>query len=194
MPADLDALCRICGGISPAERQAITRVADEFFPVNGDGSRHNGRADQELNGYATQADTNRRIAAEREAKRKEREALNGSLNDSLPVGSTNDQPKLEVRSQKLEVTKPEKSKTLGSSDKTLSPEEVEIFLTLNDKTEYPVSKALVAEWGQLYPAVDVPQTLREIKGWFIANPSKRKTRSGILRCINTWLSKEQNKG
>lgn len=107
LPADLESLCRICRAQTDLERKAVKSVADQFFPLNGDGTRHNKRADEELVAYAKQADTNRQIAAEREAKRKEHESLNGSLDESFNEAGTNDQPKPEVRSQKLEVTKPE---------------------------------------------------------------------------------------
>lgn len=69
-----------------------------------------------------------------------------------------------------------------------------ICLMLNDKTEYPVYPEQVREWAALYPAVNVEQELRNMKGWCTANPSKRKTGSGILRFITSWLAKEQNKG
>ena len=68
-----------------------------------------------------------------------------------------------------------------------------ITLTLNDKTEYPVTEEQVEEWTKLYPAVDVMQELRKMKGWLDANPSRRKTKKGILRFINSWLSKEQDR-
>jgi hypothetical protein len=69
-----------------------------------------------------------------------------------------------------------------------------ITITLNDKSEYPVYEEQVHEWAALYPAVDVIQQLREIRGWNISNPQKRKTKSGILRHITSWLAREQNKG
>jgi hypothetical protein len=69
-----------------------------------------------------------------------------------------------------------------------------ITLTLNDKTEYPVTEEQVEKWATLYPAVDVMQELRKMKGWLDANPSKRKTKNGILRFVNNWLSKEQDRG
>lgn len=69
-----------------------------------------------------------------------------------------------------------------------------ICLPLNDKTEYPVYPDQVREWAALYPAVNVEQELRNMVGWCKANPSKRKTASGILRFITTWLAREQNKG
>lgn len=69
-----------------------------------------------------------------------------------------------------------------------------ICLLLNDKTEYPVYSSQVREWAALYQAVNVEQELRNMVGWCKANPSKRKTASGILRFITSWLAREQNKG
>ena len=70
---------------------------------------------------------------------------------------------------------------------------VVISILLNDKTEYPVTEVDVVGWQELYPAVDVMQELRKMKGWADANPSKRKTKSGIKRFINAWLAKEQDR-
>lgn len=69
-----------------------------------------------------------------------------------------------------------------------------VELPLNDGDSYPVTQAQVAEWGSLYPAVDVMQQLRAMKGWLNANPAKRKTKRGILRFVNAWLSREQDRG
>ena len=68
-----------------------------------------------------------------------------------------------------------------------------ITILLNDKTEYQITEDDVLKWKELYQAVDVMQELRKMKGWADANPSKRKTRNGIKRFINGWLSKEQDK-
>ena len=69
-----------------------------------------------------------------------------------------------------------------------------ITLLLNDKTDYPVFQSQVDKWLELYPAVDVMQELRNMVGWIDANPSQRKTKSGIMRFINRWLTKAQNQG
>lgn len=75
------------------------------------------------------------------------------------------------------------------------PEEPPVILfTLNDGTEYPVSQGQCREWEGLYPAVDVMQQLRSMKGWLDANPKRRKTKNGITRFVNGWLAKEQNRG
>ena len=67
------------------------------------------------------------------------------------------------------------------------------LLPLNDGSEYGVSEEQVREFADLYPAVDVPAQLRAMRGWLIANPANRKTKSGVLRFVNRWLGQEQNK-
>ena len=66
-------------------------------------------------------------------------------------------------------------------------------LPLNDATEYAVTQAQFDKWRELYPAVDVMQELRAMKGWLEANPKKRKTKNGIMRFINGWLARTQDK-
>lgn len=76
------------------------------------------------------------------------------------------------------------------------PEPIEqsvITITLNDKSEYPIYKTMINEWKELYPNVDILQELRKMKGWCDANPTKRKTKRGVLRFINGWLAREQDK-
>ena len=77
---------------------------------------------------------------------------------------------------------------------TTPPIPVVVSIPLNDGSEFDVTEPMAGEFEKLYPAVDVPQTLREIRGWNLADPRRRKTRDGIMRHINGWLRKEQNKG
>jgi len=69
-----------------------------------------------------------------------------------------------------------------------------ISLTLNDKTEYPIFEKQVSGWAELYPAADIIQELRKMKGWLDSNPTKRKTRRGTPSFITNWLSREQDRG
>ncbi len=57
--------------------------------------------------------------------------------------------------------------------------------------EYEVRQSLVDELVPIYPAVDVPATIREMRGWCLGNPGKLKTKAGIKRFITGWLAKEQ---
>lgn|GEM_PF-1811630 len=74
------------------------------------------------------------------------------------------------------------------------PEPVFISIILNDKSYFDVPISRVEAWKEIYPAVDVEQELREMSDWAESNPSKRKTKKGILNFIRNWLAKEQDKG
>lgn len=90
-----------------------------------------------------------------------------------------------------ETVTPTVCQTVSTTTESINPI---ITITLNDKTEFPILQQQIDEWQQLYPAIDVLQTLRNIRAWNSANPTRRKTRSGILRHIVAWLTKEQNQG
>ena len=49
-------------------------------------------------------------------------------------------------------------------------------------------------WSKAYPAVDVFQELRAMESWLDANPKKRKTKVGIKKFVNGWLSRSQDRG
>ena len=87
----------------------------------------------------------------------------------------------------------DKNNILAQSDFSNRSMPVTIALTLNDKSEYPIYQSDIDEWKELYQSVDVLQELRKMKGWLDANPKKRKTKNGIKRFINGWLSREQDK-
>ena len=59
---------------------------------------------------------------------------------------------------------------------------------------HSVTDADLAEYTALYPAVDVAQALRSMRGWLLANPGRRKTRRGMPKFIHAWLAREQNRG
>jgi hypothetical protein len=79
-------------------------------------------------------------------------------------------------------------------DTTCEAAEIIICIPLSNKSEFPVTKAMLVEWQSLYPNVDIGQELRNIRGWNISNEKKRKTARGIMSHINTWLHKAQNRG
>ncbi len=48
LPESEQELIRICRAFEDYEKQAVKKIAARFFPVNGDGKRHNKRADSEI--------------------------------------------------------------------------------------------------------------------------------------------------
>jgi hypothetical protein len=72
--------------------------------------------------------------------------------------------------------------------------EVVAAIPLADGSEAPVTDDIVAEWTKAFPGVNVIEQLGRIRVYFMTNPQKRKTASGIGRCITSWLAREQDRG
>lgn len=71
LPVDVAKVIRLIGARTREEKQAVQTILDEFFTLEADGW-HNKRADEELARAGAQAETNRRIAEEREARKRAR--------------------------------------------------------------------------------------------------------------------------
>lgn len=109
LPNDHASLCRIAGAIDKAEREAV-RFVMGFFQAVDSGLMHK-RIEAELEKAGKQADTNRQIAIEREAKRKaEREANEPSTNRA-----TNREPNQTPDTRHQTNTKPPNPRKRGSA-------------------------------------------------------------------------------
>ena len=109
----------------------------------------------------------------------------------IPDGS---QCVTQVSIGKDSIDKKRIEKTVCPEPETAPDRKKAVSLILNDKTEYWIFEDQIAEWMELFPAVDVMQELRKMRSWLDSNQSRRKTKRGILRFVNGWLSKEQDKG
>ena len=81
-----------------------------------------------------------------------------------------------------------------ASKKPVEPEADVEAIVLNTGEEWRPTEERYREYCRLYPAVDVKQEFRSMRGWCLDNPKKRKTRSGVSRFVNSWLSRTQNSG
>jgi uncharacterized protein YdaU (DUF1376 family) len=184
LPADRNALYRMAGAQDDRERTAVDVVATEFF-TNGDGKLKHARCDEQIAReqalHQAWSEAGRKGGLKQAQSRLKRSRKGGS---TIPDSDSHSDLNL----------KPIKSEALASSPNGLPAENAVISIPINNGTEYPITQNLVDEWIKLYPECDVLQTLKEIRGWNLANPSKRKTKSGILNHINRWLAKEQNRG
>lgn len=134
--------------------------------------------------YREMRDAEERAEQNRAAQARYREKVS-KLADNQPPSA---QAEVEV-----EVEKP---KEHGSHKARHAPsDESPIIQTLplREGGEFEVRGSLVASLEPLYPSVDVPKTINEMKGWLILNPHKRKTRRGITRFIGSWLQNEQER-
>lgn len=68
-----------------------------------------------------------------------------------------------------------------------------ISLILNTGEMFGVYEEDIKRWAALYPALDIMQELRKMCGWLESNPKNRKTKAGIKKFINAWLSRAQDK-
>lgn len=84
--------------------------------------------------------------------------------------------------------------TISSEPETAPSNQSGILILLNDKSSYDVPLDKIALWKETYPAVDVEQELRKMVAWSHSNPTRRKTRRGVNRFINSWMAREQDRG
>ena len=84
--------------------------------------------------------------------------------------------------------------TISSESEAAPSPQSGICIPLNDNSVYDVPLDKIALWKETYPAVDVEQELRKMVAWSHSNPTKRKTRRGVDRFINSWLAREQDRG
>lgn len=82
--------------------------------------------------------------------------------------------------------------TICSEPEKSAPSGTGIMIPLVDGTYFDVPEDKMPLWQQAYPAVNVDQELKKIIAWCDANPTKRKTRRGVLKFINAWLERSQN--
>jgi hypothetical protein len=95
-----------------------------------------------------------------------------------------------ARAETETETETEKDKDDNKTD-VLSATFVEIPLRKDEK--YELTDIQVQEYEATYPGLDVRQEIKKLKKWNQDNPPKRKTKAGILRHVNSWLSREADK-
>lgn len=98
----------------------------------------------------------------------------------------------DAKEKEKEKEKTKENIARGGAPETAAPQPF-TELPLNTGKLWPVTEDYVTELSDLYPAVDVRQQLRNMRGWLDSNPKNRKTEGGIKRFIVGWLSKEQNR-
>ena len=123
------------------------------------------------------------------------EPANQPANQGQTTGKrgANEGQQLRIEEESKEGKEGENIKTSCTEPQSDSVPPV-VELPLNDGSHFDIFQGQVDEWQTLYPAVDVMQQLRNMKGWLLANPKKRKTKAGVLRFVTAWLSREQDKG
>ena len=160
---------------------------------------------EDIDGVLVLADHNNLVGCETdwgEKKRRQRNSPALQSGDNVPTDVPTTVPiEIENRDRDKEIRDKSLDKDTDiedTEDSCTEPVTVSappiISIILNDKSFFDVSPEDYNRWCELYPAVNVMQELRKMSSWSTDNPKRRKTKSGIRRFINAWLSKEQDKG
>jgi len=203
---------RLCAAVTPEECEAVKYVLSAYFVFEPeDGCYHNPRADKEL---LSMADHHKRLsdagkrgneirwkAGDREAIARRSPGDSEANREGIAYPQSQSQPQPESQSQPDKELFARSRNKSGSKPPPPPSENSVIFIPLSEvnketgtKYQHGVTPDDVALWEDSFPAVDVMQTLREIRAWCLANPLKCKTSRGIQRFLTSWMHREQNKG
>lgn len=66
-----------------------------------------------------------------------------------------------------------------------------IAILLKDGSEYIIIESAIEDYKKIYKNIDVYNECEKMRLWCESNPRKRKTRRGVLKFINGWLSRAE---
>lgn len=174
----------------------VEQSLNEFFTDDGNVWAHQ-RIERDLlsvKGAQSQRSEAGKKSAEKRLAKKMQENHKQSNDRSTGVERDGNDRSTNIDTDKDKELK-DKHLLSGAKKNQLQPgDPVFITLPLNDETEFPVTESMLAEYGGLYPSVDVRQELRNQRGWLLSETSRRKTKRGIKRFITGWLAREQDRG
>ena len=84
----------------------------------------------------------------------------------------------------------EKNKNIKKKDKEKN---IQLSVVLRDNSYFHLREEKIASYQLTYPNINVRSEILKIIQWNEDNPTKRKTRAGLPRHINAWLSGAQGK-
>jgi len=96
---------------------------------------------------------------------------------------------IDVSEMPTKESKEKESKEKNKSTIVEGSEKLIILLPLKSGEDYPVQKETLDYFKEIYPTVDILQELKKMQAWLYSNADKGKTKTGIKRFINNWLSK-----
>ena len=91
-----------------------------------------------------------------------------------------------IRSKEyINTTCPEQTSFASGQETGLPP------LILKDGSRFHISDNHLNEFVDAYPGVDVRDQIMKMSQWLKTNPTKRKTKNGIMRFINSWIARSE---
>jgi len=190
LPKEERQLFRLTRAASDLHREAVLTVLHEFF------------SETEQGWISTRVEAELEVMREKQQKQRDRANKRWHKPDAN-TGNATAMPRHEetiAAAQKPDAAAmpptptptPTPKKNISSEPLPGSEPVTTFAIQLVDSTEYRISVKDFGEWEKAFPAVDVPQELREMRAWSMANPTKRKTRRGAAAFIVKWLAKAQD--
>lgn len=144
------------------------------------------------------SESGKRGGSKPEANRKQTESKpeasgNWKLGETVSEKEREKEVEVEVENEYYNKHSPSPSETTNVSGELPNSPPAAAVLPLIGGDNFLIGQDAADELCTLYPAVDVMQELRNMRGWLLANPRNRKTKTGIMRFVNAWLSREQNR-
>lgn len=201
------------------EREAVEFVLSRFFELQSDGRYVQKRIAQEIEEYLEKAEKNRATAWQREENRKakkegrepilyetwkkEHEPCTSRAEKQHEPCTTghltkNQEP---ITNNQETILKPFAQSPAGSGQddgEEKPPDDPKLFVLPTNKftsagETFGVTKSMITEWSQAYPALDVPCELLKARAWLHDNPKNRKTKNGMQRFLGSWLNRAQDR-
>lgn len=97
--------------------------------------------------------------------------------------------------QEQEQDQEQEENLLSGAEENPPQTDEPIFISLplsGGKVFFDVPESYLREQAGLYPAVNIEQEFRNMRGWLDSNPERRKTGKGVRRFITTWLQRCQD--
>ena len=105
----------------------------------------------------------------------------------------NDQPETETETE-TETEAEESRAQQAPPDVEKSTPEAKHRIPLTGNNHHPVTEDDLERYRELYPSIDVNQSIRNMIGWLEANPQRRSgTARGAKSRMTTWLARDQDK-
>lgn len=186
--------------VGTAEKAIMTLEQMGFIEILDNGAIYMTDIQNFIGQSSSEADRKRRyrsaINAEKSMLLTDNSETFGGTENGHVSGQMSDNRPPEIRDKSIESRDKKNINTfaLSSGEQTSEPEADVEALILNDGSEWRPTEALFAEYVRLYPNVDVKQQFNVMRSWCLSNPKKRKTKRGITRFVNSWLTREQDKG
>jgi len=90
--------------------------------------------------------------------------------------------------------RPSKKSPKPKQPKEEDTSQIMALMPLSGDKMFELRESQTSKWNALYPSVDLGAEVNKMIGWLDANPTKRKTKAGITKFMNTWLARVQDQG